>query len=155
VFGVVFVLDLETPPANGEGTVRPVYLPRLATEVEPENDDEPENDSEQTAFRTFGPRGSLFLDTKKILAELHRRLLNRPEGERLALFQTRVPIINQLQSTLMTGAHQRLVFPEFKGVEGASVFWKHDSHDDSMLILLLIDSKNLCWYACHSPSFDL
>jgi hypothetical protein len=109
----------------------------------------------RTALRRFNSRGSLFLDAKKFLADLHPRLLNCPERKRLALFQTRIPIVNQLQSTLMTGAHQRFVFPEFQGVEGASIFRQHNPDDDSMLILLLIDGKNFCWYACHSPSFNL
>src|SRR6476660_1458748 len=45
------------------------------------------------------------------------RLLNCPEGKRFALFQTRIAVINQLQSALMTGAHQRLIFPKLQGVE--------------------------------------
>ena len=82
------------------------------------------------------------------------RLLNGPQGKRLPLFEPRIPEINELQSTLVTRTHKRLVFAELQGVERASIFRKNDPNDDAMLILLLIDGKNFCWNACHSGSFN-
>jgi hypothetical protein len=58
-----------------------------------------------------------FFGYQKNLPEFDPGLLNCPEGKRFALFQTRIAIVNQLQSALMTGSHQWLIFPELQGVE--------------------------------------
>jgi hypothetical protein len=45
------------------------------------------------------------------------RLLNCPQWERLPLFKAGIPVINKIQSSVATGAHEWLVFSEHQSVE--------------------------------------
>ena len=75
--------------------------------------------SVERCLRAWRPGNSSlpFFWIPKKFPEFDPELLNCPEGKRFALFQTRIAVINQLQSALMTGAHQRLIFPKLQGVE--------------------------------------
>jgi hypothetical protein len=72
----------------------------------------------------------------------------------LTFFKPGIAAINEVQATVVTGPHERLVFPELQGVERASISPKHNPHDDSMFVLLLPNSNNLCRNECHCVAFN-
>jgi hypothetical protein len=56
-------------------------------------------------------------------------------------------------TAVVTETHKRLVFPELRGVERASIFPKYDPHDCAMSVGSLTDSNNSRRNKCHCGAF--
>ena len=75
--------------------------------------------------------------------------LNSPQRERLPCFKSGISVVKKIKPAVVTGAGERLAFSESQGVERPEVFLEFNLNEYSVLVALLIDSKDFCRNGSH------